>query len=51
MIYEKIIDFNYEVSCHTVNFLLINKKEEVIPQIQNTIKKLSGLLVDLKKIR
>jgi hypothetical protein len=48
MLYEKIIDFNYELSCVTANMLLLNKKEEVIPEIQNAIKKLSGLLVDVK---
>ena len=48
MLYEKIIDFNYELSCLTANMLLVNKKEEVIPEIQNAIKKLSGLFVDLK---
>jgi hypothetical protein len=48
MLYEKTNDIIYELSCLSVNMLLINKKEEVIPELQNSIKKLSGLLVDLK---
>jgi len=48
MLYEKTNDIIYELSCFSVNMLLVTKKEEVIPEIQNTVKKLSGLLVDLK---
>lgn len=48
MLYEKTNDIIYELSCLSVNMLLVQKKEEVIPEIQNTVKKLSGLLVDLK---
>ena len=48
MLYEKTNDILYELSCLSVNMLLVTKKEEVIPDIQNTVKKLSGLLVDLK---
>lgn len=48
MLYEKTNDIIYELSCLSVNMLLVHKKEEVIPELQNTIKKLSGLFVDLK---
>lgn len=48
MLYEKTNDIIYELSCLSVNMLLVHKKEEVIPDLQNTIKKLSGLFVDLK---
>jgi len=48
MLYEKTNDIIYELSCLSVNMLLVTKREEVIPDIQNTVKKLSGLLVDLK---
>jgi hypothetical protein len=48
MLYEKTNDILYELSCLSANMLLVQKKEEVIPEIQNTVKKLSGLIVDLK---
>jgi hypothetical protein len=48
MLYEKTNDIIYELSCLSVNMLLVHKKEEVIPELQNKIKKLSGLFVDLK---
>ena len=43
MLYEKTNDVIYELSCFSVNMLLVNKKEDVIPEIQNTVKRLSGL--------
>ena len=48
MLYEKTNDILYELSCLSANMLLVQKKEEVIPEIQNTVKKLSGLIIDLK---
>jgi hypothetical protein len=47
MLYEKTNDIIYELSCLSVNMLLVNKKEDVIPEIQNTVKRLSGLFEDL----
>jgi len=48
MLYEKTNNIVYEISCLSVNILQVNKKEELIIEIQNTIRKLSGLLEDLK---
>jgi len=48
MLYEKTNSIIYELSCLSVDMLQVNKKEELIKEIQNTIKKLSGLLVELK---
>jgi len=48
MFYEKTNNIIYEISCLSVNMLQVNKKEELITEIQNTIKKLSGFLVELK---
>jgi len=45
---EKTNNIIYEISCLSVNMLQVNKKEELITEIQNTIKKLSGFLVALK---
>jgi hypothetical protein len=47
-LYEKTNNIIYEISCLSVNILQVNKKEELIIEIQNTIKKLSGLLEELK---
>jgi hypothetical protein len=47
MLYEKTNDVIYELSCFSVNMLFVNKKEDVIPEIQNTVKRLSGLFEDL----
>ncbi len=47
MIYEKTNDVIYELSCFSINMLLINKKKDVIPEIQSTVKRLSGLFEDL----
>ena len=47
MLYEKTNDVMYELSCFSLNMLLIHKKEEVIPEIQNIVKRLSGLFEDL----
>jgi len=43
MISEKTNDVLYELSCFSVNMLCVNKKEDVIPEIQNTVKRLSRL--------
>jgi hypothetical protein len=48
MLYEKTNTIIYEISCLSVNMLQVNKREKLITEIQNTIKKLSGLLVELK---
>ena len=48
MLGEKTNNIIYEISCLSVNMLQVNKKEELITEIQNTIKKLSGFLVELK---
>lgn len=48
MLYEKTNNIIYEISCFSVNMLQVNKKEEFIIEIQNTIKKLNGFLVELK---
>jgi len=45
---EKTNNIIYEISCLSVNMLQVNKKEELITEIQNTIKKLSGFLAELK---
>ena len=47
MLYEKTNDVMYELSCFSINMLLVHKKEEVIPEIQNIVKRLSGLFEDL----
>ena len=48
MLYDKTNTLIYEISCLSVNMLQVNKKEKLITEIQNTIKKLSGLLIELK---
>ena len=48
MLYEKTNNIIYEISCLSVNMLQVNKKEELITEIQNTIRNLSGLLMELK---
>jgi hypothetical protein len=48
MLYDKTNTIIYEISCLSVNMLQVNKREKLITEIQNTIKKLSGLLVELK---
>jgi hypothetical protein len=48
MLYEKTNTIIYEISCLSVNILQINKREKLMTEIQNTIRKLSGLLVELK---
>jgi hypothetical protein len=48
MLYEKTNTIIYEISCLSVNMLQVNKREKLITEIQNTIRKLSGLLVELK---
>lgn len=48
MLYEKTNNIIYEISCLSVNMLQVNKKEELITEIQNTIRNLSGLLIELK---
>jgi hypothetical protein len=48
MLDEKTNNIIYEISCLSVNMLQANKKEELITELQNTIKKLSGFLVVLK---
>jgi hypothetical protein len=48
MLYQKTNNIIYEISCLSVNMLQVNKKEELITEIQNTIKKLSGFLVEPK---
>jgi hypothetical protein len=47
-LYEKTNTIIYEISCLSVNMLQVNKREKLITEIQNTIRKLSGLLVELK---
>jgi hypothetical protein len=47
MLYEKTNNIIYEISCLSVNMLQVNKKEELISEIQNTIRNLSGLLIEL----
>lgn len=47
MLYEKTNDVIYELSCFSVNMLLIQKKEDVIPEIQSIIRRLSGLFEDM----
>jgi hypothetical protein len=47
-LYEKTNNIIYEISCLSVNIFQVNKKEKLIIEIQNTIKKLSGLLEELK---
>ncbi len=44
---EKTNNIIYEILCLSVNILQVNKKEELIIEIQNTIKKLHELLEDL----
>jgi len=48
MFYEKTNNIIYEISCLSLNLLQVNKKEELITEIQNTIKKLSEFLVEPK---
>jgi hypothetical protein len=47
MLYEKTNNIIYEISCLSVNMLQVNKKEELISEIQNTIRNLSELLIEL----
>jgi hypothetical protein len=47
MLYQKTNNIIYEISCLSVNMLQVNKKEELISEIQNTIRNLSGLLIEL----
>ena len=47
MLYEKTNNIIYEISCLSVNMLQVNKKEKLISEIQNTIRNLSGLLIEL----
>lgn len=49
MLTEKTTDIIYELSCFSVNMLLVNKREDVIPEIQSTLKRLSGYVVPSKK--
>jgi hypothetical protein len=48
MLHEKTNTIIYEISCLSVNMLQVNKREKLMTEIQNTIRKLSGLLVELK---
>gem|GEM_PF-4031557 len=43
MLDEKTNGIIYELSCCSINMLLIQKKEDVIPEIRNTVKRLGGL--------
>ncbi len=45
MIYEITNNVIYELSCFSVNLLLINKKKDVIPEVQNIVKRLSSLFM------
>lgn len=47
MLYEKTTDVIYELSCFSINMLMINKRKDVITEIQSTVKRLSGLFDDL----
>jgi hypothetical protein len=49
MLYEMTNKIIYEISCLSMNMLQVNKKDELITEIQNTIKKLSGFLEELKR--
>jgi len=46
--YEKTYNIIYRVSCLTVNMFQVKKKNELIKELQNTIKKLDELLVELQ---
>ncbi len=47
ILYERTNVVNSELSCFSVNMLFVNEKEDVIPEIQNTVKKLSELFKDM----
>ena len=46
--YEKTYNIIYRVSCLTVNMFQVRKKKELTKELQNTIKKLNELLVELQ---
>ena len=46
--YEKTYNIIYRVSCLTVNMFQVRKKKALIKELQNTIKKLDELLIELK---
>ena len=47
-IYEKTYNIIYRVSCLTVNMFQVRKKKELTKELQNTIKKLNELLIELQ---
>jgi hypothetical protein len=46
--YEKTYNIIYRVSCLSMNMFQVRKKKELITELQNTIKKLNELLLELK---
>lgn len=46
--YEKTYNIIYRVSCLTVNMFQVRKRNELIKELQTTIKKLNELLEELK---
>ena len=46
--FEKTYNVIYRVSCLTVNMFQVRKKKALIKELQNTIKKLDELLIELK---
>ena len=46
--YEKTYNIIYEVSCLSINMFQVRKKKELIKELQNTVKKLNELLLELK---